>query len=273
VLGKLRRRLGLDRCRFMFSGGAPLSADIAEFFQGVGLMVLEGYGLTETMAAAFVNRPGRVRIGTVGTALDVVEVKIADDGEILLRGPSVFKRYHANPAATAEAIDPHGWFHTGDIGELDDGSLRITDRKKDLIITAGGKKVAPQVLENSLKTRSSLVSQVMVYGDRRPYCVALVTLNEEAIKRFGAGDAARAAASSETRAAIQRDIDAVNSTLASFESIKSFAIVPQDFTEASGELTPSMKIKRKVIIERHRGAIDGLYGGRGASAASTNAAG
>jgi long-chain acyl-CoA synthetase len=272
VLGKLRRRLGLDRCRFMFSGGAPLSAEIAEFFQGVGLMVLEGYGLTETMAAAFVNRPGRIRIGTVGTALDVVEVKIADDGEILLRGPSVFKRYHANPAATAEAIDPHGWFHTGDIGELDDGSLRITDRKKDLIITAGGKKVAPQVLENSLKTRSSLVSQVMVYGDRRPYCVALVTLNEEAIKRFGAGDAARAAASSEARAAIQRDIDAVNSTLASFESIKSFAIVPQDFTEASGELTPSMKIKRKVIIERHRGEIDGLYGGRGASAASTNAA-
>jgi long-chain acyl-CoA synthetase len=267
VLGKLRTRLGLERCRFLFSGGAPLSGEITEFFQAVGLTILEGYGLTETVAAAFVNRPGQVRIGTVGTALDVVEVKIADDGEILLRGPSVFKRYHANPTATAEAIDPHGWFHTGDIGELDGaGALRITDRKKDLIVTAGGKKIAPQALENSLKARSSLVSQVMVYGDRRPYCVALVTLNEEAIKRFGAGDAARAAASPEAHAALQKDIDAVNAGLAPFESIKSFAIVPEDFTEASGELTPSLKIKRKAIVERHRGVVDGLYGGPSARA-------
>jgi long-chain acyl-CoA synthetase len=261
VLSKLRARLGLDRSRFLLSGGAPLAAEISEFFHGLGLLVVEGYGLTETMAAAFVNRLERYRFGTVGPALDVVECKIADDGEILMRGPSVFKRYHNNPAATAEAIDPQGWFHSGDIGELEDGFLRITDRKKDLIVTAGGKKIAPAALENALKTRTPLVSQVMVYGDKRPYCIALITLGDEAIKRFGGGDAAKAAASPEARAALQQEIDALNGTLASYESIKSFAIIPADFTEASGELTPSLKVKRKVVIERHRAVIDGLYGG------------
>jgi long-chain acyl-CoA synthetase len=259
VLSKLRAKLGLDRCRFLVSGGAPLAAEIAEFFHSVGLLVLEGYGLTETMAAAFVNRVERFRFGTVGPALDVVEVKIAEDGEILMRGASVFKRYHNNAAATTEAIDPAGWFHSGDIGELEDGFLRITDRKKDLIVTAGGKKIAPQALENALKARSSLVSQVMVYGDKRPYIVALITLGEEAIKRFG-GDAAQAATSAEARAAIQKDIDAVNGTLASYETIKSFVILPNDFTEISGELTPSLKVKRKVVTERHRAAIDSMYG-------------
>jgi long-chain acyl-CoA synthetase len=266
VLSKLRARLGLDRCRFLISGGAPLAAEIAEFFHGVGLLILEGYGLTETMAAAYVNRIDRYRFGTVGPALDIVETKIAEDGEVLMRGASVFGRYHNNPAATAEAIDPQGWFHSGDIGQLEDGFLRITDRKKDLIVTAGGKKIAPQALENAIKTRSALVSQVMVYGDKRPYCVALVTLTEEAIKRFGAGDPGQAAASAEARAALQADLDAVNGTLASYESIKSFAILPSDFTEASGELTPSMKVKRKVVIERHRAVIDGLYGTKLSSA-------
>jgi long-chain acyl-CoA synthetase len=258
VLSKLRAKLGLDRCRFLLSGGAPLAAEIAEFFHGVGLVILEGYGLTETMAAAFVNTPSRFRFGTVGPALDVVESKIAEDGEVLMRGPSVFKRYHNNPAATAEAIDPSGWFHSGDIGEMEDGFLRITDRKKDLIVTAGGKKIAPQALENGLKARSPLVSQVMVYGDKRPYCIALVTLSEDAIKRFG-GDATKAASSPEARAAIKAEIDALNGTLASFESIKQFAILPNDFTEASGELTPSLKVKRKVVIDRYRSVIDGLY--------------
>jgi long-chain acyl-CoA synthetase len=264
VLSKLRARLGLDRCRFLISGGAPLAPEIAEFFHSVGLLILEGYGLTETVAAAFVNQVERYRFGTVGPALDVVEVKIADDGEVLMRGPSVFSRYHNNPAATAEAIDPQGWFHSGDIGELEDGFLRITDRKKDLIVTAGGKKVAPQALENALKARTSLVSQVMVYGDKRPYCVALVTLSEEAIKTFGGGDPAQAAASPEARAALQKEIDAVNGTLAGYESIKSFTILPTDFTEASGELTPSMKVKRKVVIDRHRAALEALYGKPGA---------
>jgi len=259
VLSKLRAKLGLDRCRFLISGGAPLAAEIGEFFHGVGLLVLEGYGLTETMAAAFLNRVERFRFGTVGPVLDVVEHKIADDGEILMRGPSVFGRYHGNPAATAEAIDADGWFHSGDIGALEDGFLRITDRKKDLIVTAGGKKIAPQLLENTLKSRCPSVSQVMVYGDKRPYCVALVTLTEDAVKHFGAGDSARAAASPQARSAIGAAIETMNGTFASYESIKNFAILPADFTEAGGELTPSLKIKRKIVTDRHRQVIDGLY--------------
>ena len=188
VFSKLRARLGLDRARFLVSGGAPLAAEIAEFFHGAGLLILEGYGLTETMAAAFLNTRERFRFGTVGPALDVVETKIADDGEILMRGPSVFRQYYNNPAATAESVEPDGWFHSGDIGQLEDGFLRITDRKKDLIVTAGGKKIAPQALENALKARSPLFSQVLVYGDKRPYCVALVTLSDDARKRFGGAE-------------------------------------------------------------------------------------
>ena len=212
VFSKLRAKLGLDRCRFLISGGAPLAAEIAEFFHGTGLLILEGYGLTETTAAAFLNRLDRYRFGTVGPGAGRGRGKIADDGEILMRGPSVFKRYHNNPAATAEAIDSDGWFHSGDIGHLEDGFLRITDRKKDLIVLAGGKKVAPQMLENALKARCPLVSQVLVYGDRKPYCVALVTLAEEAVKKYGDGDAAKAAASPELKAAIKQAVDAVNGT-------------------------------------------------------------
>jgi long-chain acyl-CoA synthetase len=209
------------------------------------------------MAAAFLNRKNDFRFGTVGPVLDVVEYKIAEDGEVLMRGPSVFRQYYNNPAATAEAVEPDGWFHSGDIGVIEDGFLRITDRKKDLIVTANGKKVAPQPLENALKTRSPLISQVVVYGDKRPYCVALVTLAEDAQKRFADGGAA------EIKAALQKAIDGLNATLASYESIKRFAILPADFTEASGEVTPSMKVKRKVVIERYKSAIDGLYSGGG----------
>jgi long-chain acyl-CoA synthetase len=261
VFSKLRAKLGLDRCRFLISGGAPLSAEIAEFFHSTGLLILEGYGLTETTAAAFLNRLDRYRFGTVGPALDVVQAKIADDGEILMRGPLVFKRYHNNPAATAEAIDSEGWFHSGDIGQLEDGFLRITDRKKDLIVLAGGKKVAPQMLENALKARCPLLSQVLVHGDRKPYCVALVTLGEEAIKKYGDGDAAKAAASPELKAAIKQAVDAVNGTVASFEGIKNFRILTEDFTEQNGQLTPSLKVKRKVATDRHRADIEGLYKG------------
>ncbi len=261
VFSKLRARLGLDRCRFLISGGAPLSADIAEFFHAVGLLILEGYGLTETVAAAFFNRMDRYRFGTVGPALDVVEVKIADDGEILMRGPSVFRQYYNNPQATQDSVEADGWFHSGDIGNLEDGFLRITDRKKDLIVTAGGKKVAPQPLENAIKVQSPLVSQVLVYGDRRPYCVALLTLTEEAMKKYG-GNGAPASDSSELRAQLKKDIDRLNSKLASYESIKKFAVLPQDFTEAAGELTPSLKVKRKTVIEKYQSVIDGLYAGR-----------
>jgi long-chain acyl-CoA synthetase len=258
VFSKLRAKLGLDRCRFLISGGAPLAADIASFFHSVGLLILEGYGLTETMAAAFLNRIDRYRFGTVGPILDIVDVAFADDGEILMRGPSVFRQYYNNPAATAEAVQADGWFHSGDIGVLEDGFLRITDRKKDLIVTAGGKKVAPQPLENSIKTQTPLVSQALVYGDRRPFCVALLTLSEEALKRYGANGAAPAE-SAEVREALQKALDALNSKLASYESIKRFAVLPNDFTEASGELTPSLKVKRKVVIDRYQSIIDGLY--------------
>ncbi len=261
VFAKLRGRLGLDRCRFLISGGAPLAPEIAEFFHAVGLLVLEGYGLTETMGAAFVNRVERHRFGTVGPALDVIECKIADDGEILMRGPSVFATYYKNPAATAEAIDGEGWFHSGDIGQLEDGFLRITDRKKDLIVTAGGKKVAPQALETAIKARCAALSQVMVYGDRRPYCVALVTLTEEAVKRYGGGDGAQAASSPELRALVQAELDALNATLPGYEQVKRFTILPADFSEAAGDLTPSLKVKRKVVVDRNRALIDGLYGG------------
>lgn len=259
VLAKLRAKLGLDRCRFLISGGAPLAPEIAAFFHGAGLLILEGYGLTETTSAAFVNRVNRYRFGTVGPAIDVVEAKIADDGEILMRGPTIFPRYHNNPEATAEVIDRDGWFHSGDIGVLEDGFLRITDRKKDLIVSAGGKKVAPQMVENGLKAGSSLIGQAVVLGDRQPYCVALMSLSEEAVKRFGGGDYARAAASPEVRAALQKDVDKLNAGLAPFEQVKKFAILPADLTEAEGELTPSLKVKRRVVTEKYAALIASLY--------------
>ena len=259
VFSKLRAKLGLDRASFLVSGGAPLAAEIAEFFHGAGILILEGYGLTETVAAAFLNTRERFRFGTVGPALDIVETKIADDGEILMRGPSVFRQYYNNAAATAESVEPDGWFHSGDIGQLEDGFLRITDRKKDLIVTAGGKKIAPQALENALKARSPLFSQVLVYGDKRPFCVALVTLSDEARKRFGGAEFDVLATLPDVKAALQAEVDALNATLASFESIKKFAILPADLTEASGDLTPKMSVKRKVVIDKYRPVIEELY--------------
>jgi long-chain acyl-CoA synthetase len=255
VLSKLRARLGLDRCRFLISGGAPLSAEIAEFFHATGLLIMEGYGLTETTSGVFVNRLDRYRFGTVGPAMDVVESRIADDGEILVRGAPVFRQYYNNPAATAESVEPDGWFHTGDIGVVEDGFLRITDRKKDLIVTANGKKVAPQPIESALKATSSLVSQALVYGDKRPYCVALLTFSEEAAKRFGAG----AAGSAELKAALQKAVDDVNGKLAPFERVKRFSVLAHDLTEAAGELTPKLSVKRKVVIEKYRQTIEDLY--------------
>jgi long-chain acyl-CoA synthetase len=259
VFSKLRARLGLDRCRFLISGGAPLAPEIAEFFLGTGVLILEGYGLTETMSAAFLNRLDRFKFGTVGPALDVVESKVADDGEILMRGPSVFRQYHNNPVATEEAVDADGWYHSGDIGQIDDGFLRITDRKKDLIVTAGGKKIAPQPIENAIKTRSPLVGQAVVYGDRRPYCVALVTPSEEAVKRFGSANGGGIADPTALRAEIEKDFVLLNQGLAPYEQIKTFALLPSDFTESAGEMTPSLKVKRKVVIDKYRDILEGLY--------------
>jgi long-chain acyl-CoA synthetase len=259
VFAKLRRKLGLDRCRFLLSGGAPLAPEIAEFFHAAGLLILEGYGLTETFAACFVNRVEKVRFGTVGPPLDGVEHKIAEDGEILLRGSSVFQGYYRNPAATAAIFDAEGWFHSGDIGHVEDGCLKITDRKKDLIITATGKKIAPQELENAIKAHSPLVGQAFVHGDRRPYCVALLTLNEEAVQRYGGGDVARAAAAPEVTATLGAAMEALNATLPNHGRIRRFAVLPVDFSEATDELTPSLKVKRHVVARKYGSVIDQLY--------------
>ena len=265
------------RVRFFISGGAPLAPDIAEFFHIAGITVLEGYGLTETCGAATCTRPDAVRFGAVGQPLPGVELRIASDGEILIRGGNVMKGYFNCPEATAEVLDQEGWFHTGDIGHIDDqGRLTITDRKKDIIVTAGGKNVAPQNLENELKAGCPLVSQAVVVGDRRKYLVALVTLSADTARDWAAagrlpgaadlvGDMERFCRHPEVVGAIKGCVDQLNRKLPSYETIKRFAILPTDFTQESGELTPSLKVKRKVVVERHVGQIERLYRDEGPS--------
>ncbi len=257
----LAERFG-GRMRLFVSGGAPLSTKIAWFFQLAGFQILEGYGLTETSAATFVNRPGKVKIGTVGPPVPGTEVRIAEDGEVLIRGPGVMREYYRNPEATAEAIKD-GWLYSGDIGEVDrDGYLKITDRKKDIIVTAGGKNVAPQNLENELKT-DPLISQVMVHGDRRKFLYALVTLNEESARKWGAEHGVPAGAALHDHPAvvarIQRAIDALNAKQASYSTVKRFAILPKDFTQETGELTPTLKVKRKVVTQKYQALLDAFY--------------
>ncbi|MBI3457911.1 MAG: long-chain fatty acid--CoA ligase [Candidatus Rokubacteria bacterium] len=264
VFSKLHEALG-GRLRFCFSGGAPLAREIAEFFHAVGILLLEGYGLTETCPILSVNRLGRYKFGTVGLPFPGVELRIAGDGEILARGPNIAQGYYRKPEETAEVFKPDGWFHTGDIGEIDaDGFLRITDRKKDLIKTAGGSYVAPQYIENLLKG-DPFVSQAMVYGDRRPYPVALVTLNPEELVKFArnaglgdtpAGELARNPAILER---VRRTVDAVNEKLASYARVKRFAVLPADFTQEGGELTPTLKVKRKVVSANYADLIESLY--------------
>ena len=268
VFTKIKAKLDAlfgGKMRLFVSGGAPLSTKIGFFFKHAGLVVLEGYGMTETSAGATIARPHLNKIGTVGLPLPGSEVKIASDGEVLLRGPHIMLGYYGMPEATRETIDSDGWLHTGDIGSLDpDGCLRITDRKKDLIITAGGKNVAPQNLENQLKT-IPLVSQAVVLGDRRKYLCALFTLNYEAALRLAEAQNIEPrtpealAKNAAVRAALQTALDQFNASVAQFESIKKFAILPGDFTQESGELTPSLKVKRKVVAERYSAIVDGLY--------------
>ncbi len=257
----LAERFG-GRMRLFVSGGAPLSTKIAWFFQMVGFEILEGYGLTETSAGTFVNRPGHARIGTVGPPVPGTEVRIAEDGEILVRGGGVMKEYFRAPEATAEVIKD-GWFYTGDIGEVDrDGYLKITDRKKDIIVTAGGKNVAPQNLENDLKT-DPLISQVMVHGDKRKFLSALVTLNEENVRKWaqdaGIAVGARLHEDPKVRARIQQAVDALNARQASYSTIKKIAILPADFTQDAGELTPTLKVKRKYCTQKYKDVLDAFY--------------
>ena len=250
VFAKVRERLG-GRLRVGVSGAAPLSTDVMEFFHSLGVPVIEGYGLTETASSATVNEPDDFRIGTVGRPVEGAEIRLADDGEILIRSPSVFAGYYKDPEATAEALTEDGWFSTGDVGEIDEeGFLRITDRKKDLIITAGGKNIAPQNLENALKS-SRFVSQALVVGDRRPFVTALVTLDEAELGRSGR----------DPQKLVQDLVDDVNRDRTRVEQIKRFVILPRDFSQEEGEVTPTLKLRRRVIHEHFADEIERLYAG------------
>jgi long-chain acyl-CoA synthetase len=265
VYRKLRAALG-GRARFAASGGAPLGERLGHFFRGVGFTVLEGYGLTETSAVATVNRSATARIGTVGKPLPGVTVRIADDGEVLVRGPLLFRGYRDNETATKDALDAEGFLHTGDVGSLDDdGYLRITGRKKEILVTAGGKNVAPAPLEHIVKAHP-LVSQAMLVGDRRPFVAALVTIDPDAFGAWKADRGKPAAAGvadlradPDLRADVQTAVDAANRTVSKPESIRAFAVLADDFTVEGGELTPSLKIKRNVVAERHADVIDEIY--------------
>jgi long-chain acyl-CoA synthetase len=264
VYSKLHQKLG-GRIEFFVSGGAPLAKDVANFFFAFGFTILEGYGLTETTAAVTVNRHDAIKLGTVGKNLTGVTIKIADDGEILVKGKQVFKEYYKNPDATQEAIDPEGWFHTGDIGVIDEeGFLAITDRKKDIIITAGGKNIAPQNIENFMKA-DPYISQFVVHGDKRKFLSALITLDRDEIENYAKkssitfGDYETLVKHEEINSFIRKRIDEKNSKLARYETIKRFAILPSDFSVESGELTPTLKVKRRVIEQRYEKILNDFY--------------
>ena len=266
VFSKVRERLG-GRLRLPISGGAPLARDIAEFFDAIGIRILEGYGLSECTTASNFNRPERYRFGTVGTPLPGFEVKTAEDGEIMIRSETIFRGYLKDPEATAEVLAPDGWLRTGDIGSIDeDGFLTITDRKKDILITAGGKNVAPQNIENDLKL-SKFVSQALVVGDRRPYVAALITLDEAEIGQWAIeqgidGDLASLSRDERVRELVQGIVDDVNRERSRYEQLKRFIILPRDFTMDHGEVTPTLKLRRRTVSEhfadRDREALRGV---------------
>ncbi len=254
------------RMRAMVSGGAPLSKKIGWFFRDAGILIVEGYGMTESSAASTVNMPSANQIGTVGPALPGTQVKIAEDGEILLKGPGVMREYWRNEEATKESLDEQGWLHTGDIGEIDPRTkaVRITDRKKDLIITAGGKNIAPQRIENLVKNQK-LVSQCVVHGDRRNFISALITLDPAALETFASahklsGSYEELTKHAEVRKEVERLVAESNSELASYETIKKFEILPVDFSIETGELTAKLSVKRKVINSKYGHIFDGFYG-------------
>jgi Long-chain acyl-CoA synthetases (AMP-forming) len=264
VFRKILDRMG-GRVRFVLSGGAPLSADLAAFFIGAGLDIYEGYGLTETSPVIAVNTPAFRRVGTVGRIIPGVEVRIAEDGEILSRGPHIMKGYWNNDDATKQAIDPDGWFHTGDIGEIDaDGFLKITDRKKDIIINAYGKNIAPQPLEALLKSSPYIGTPVLI-GDRRKYLVALLVPNFDKLERdakaMGVQFATRdeLIANERVQQIYQTEIDRFNTNLDRQEKIRRFALLPRDFTIDADEITPSLKVKRKMIDQKYKDVIDHLF--------------
>ncbi|MCM8794488.1 MAG: long-chain fatty acid--CoA ligase [Candidatus Omnitrophica bacterium] len=264
VFEKLHARMG-GRLRFCISGSAPLSKDLGEFFYAAGILILEGYGLTETSPVVSCNRPDRLRFGTVGLVVEGVQVRIADDGEILIKGPNVTRGYYNNPQATAEAIDPDGWFHSGDIGTLDEeGFLSITDRKKDLIKTSGGKMVAPQKLEAALK-KERLIQDCVIIGDRHKYITALIVPNLAKVEAYAKKHGLRYDSTAELLelpeivSLLWESVHRVNAPLAPFEQIKKITLLPEPFSLAGGELTPTLKVKRRVIAQRYAEKINKMY--------------
>jgi long-chain acyl-CoA synthetase len=262
---KLKERLGFDRVRLAFSGAAPISPDVLRFFQAIGIPLREGYGMTEGTGVTCANQGDRVKIGTVGQALPGVEVKIVEDGEICFRGGNVFKGYFKNPEATAEVLEQDGWMHSGDVGELDSqGFLKITDRKKDLIITAGGKNIAPQNIENQLKF-SPYINDAVVIGDRRKFLAAIIVIDEDNVVKFAQDNKiqyttyASLTQHPEVRKLIQKEVDTVNKTLANVETVKKFTILPKKLYEEDGEVTPTMKVKRRYINQAFKDLIEGMY--------------
>jgi len=263
VFSKLKARTG-GRLRYFVSGGAPLAPEINKFFYAAGLVILEGYGLTETSPVIGVNTPENFRIGTIGKPIDGVEVKIAEDGEILTRGPNVMQGYYNKPDATRDSIDADGWFKTGDIGVIEDGFVRITDRKKDIIVTAGGKNIAPQPIENSVKT-NKYVTQAVMIGDKRKYSVMLVVPNWDNLEKWAKvrnilwTDRKQLLAMPTVQAKMDKEVRSTFDGLASFETPKKIALLEHDFSVDSGELTPTLKVKRRVIDRNYKSIVDDLY--------------
>ena len=269
VYSKLRAAMG-GKVAYALSGGAPLGTRLGHFYRGIGLTVLEGYGLTETTAPATINTPELIKIGTVGPPLPGVSIQIADDGEILIKGNNVFSAYRNNETATTEAI-VDGWFHTGDIGALDhDGFLKITGRKKELLVTAGGKNVAPAVLEDRLRAHP-LVSQCVVVGDQKPFIGALVTLDAEMLPSWAKNNGLEGLSMDEARtnpavlAEVQRAVDDANKAVSKPESIRKFTVLAGDFTEDNGYLTPSLKLKRNIVMKDYASEVEALYSGPSAA--------
>jgi len=264
VLAPLRRLLGLDRVRLALCGAAPASPDLFEYFHALGVPLVEGYGQTESSGVIATNRRGRARIGTVGEPLPGVEVRIAGDGEVLTRGPHVFQGYFKDPELTAATIDAEGWLHTGDVGALEDGYLRILDRKKDILITAGGKNVSPATIENALKW-SPYVQDAVVIGDRRKYLVALVLIDEENVVKYAQDHRIPfstfedLAGRPEVVRLIKAEVDVVNRRLSSVEAVKKFALLPRRFYEEDGDVTPTRKVKRRAVEKRYPDLIESLY--------------
>jgi long-chain acyl-CoA synthetase len=263
VYRRLREAMG-GRCRYAISGGAPLGERLGHFYRGIGLVVLEGYGLTETTAAVTANRPSLTKIGTVGRPLPGTAVRVADDGELMVRGGQVFAGYWKNPEATEEVLTLEGWLLTGDLGEIDDeGFVRLTGRKKEIIVTAGGKNVSPALLEDRIRAHP-LVSQCMVVGDGEPFIAALVTIDADALApwaehRGKSDDPSELTSDPDLFAEIQSAVDDANKAVSQAESIRKFRIVPVDWTEETGHLTPSLKLKRTLVMREFRAEIDALY--------------